>query len=117
MKKTIITICLLTTLVFAAKPTSYIKLTNLHGNINFNVANTEIVDGNSVTTYIPMVVNLDCLAETADGGRKGVRVTKNVGTPTEEKLEGKDLYDALPVWAQPLLKDLYLEAINENVEQ
>lgn len=112
MKKVILAVLIvaIASMGYCAKPTSYITITNLHGNINFNVQ-----DEND--EYIPMVINVDGVAKTAEDGRKGVSITKEIGTPSPTKLEGKDLYDALPAWAQPALKDLYLEAIDEDVSQ
>jgi len=92
----------------AGKPTNYDNVDNIHGNIRFNV---EI----SSWQFSPMVVNLDGTAITDDGGRRGIRVEKNVGTSTTTILIGKDLYRELPTWARPLLKELYQEALDEDL--
>lgn len=107
-----LTVVLLAVPAFADKPTTYTELTKIHGNILFNV----IVRGpGEEIKYMPMVVNLDGVAKTQDGGLKGVKVIKTVGTLSDTPLYGKDLYDALPTLVQPLLKDLYLEALAEDV--
>ena len=98
---------------FADKPTSYVELETIHGNINFNVS-TKVGED---TKYIPLVINLDGVAVTSDGGRRGVRIIKTIGTLTDVPLKGKDLYNAMPSWAKPALKELYLEAINADVTQ
>lgn len=94
----------------AEKPAIYNMLTNLHGNIKFNVPT-------SSDTYIPMVINIDGTARDDLGGRRSVSIIKEVGEETEVKLEGKNLHDALPLWAQPLLKNLYLSAIGDDISQ
>lgn len=109
----ILFIALSFSIALAGVNTSYDILDNLHGNINFNVPRSDITSGN--TTYIPMVVNLDGTAKTSDGGKKGVKVIREIGSVSNTTLEGKDLYLALPTWARPMLKELYQEAIDLDV--
>lgn len=94
----------------ADKPTNYVKCGRVTMEIEFNVEDED-------SLYVPIRVNADAPVYTEDGGLKRMRVWRDYGTPAEDRYTMKQIYQLLPAQLQTVLKDLYLEAINEDVSQ
>lgn len=120
MKKIIglvLCLCVLCSVASAGIDTSWNTIAEPHGNLKFNVD----VGTREAPDYYPLQVKLDVPIKTADGnGKRQVTILKNVGTnrPTPfvfSTMEGlKEVYQALPVFAQGAFKEAVLAGINED---
>ena len=111
-------LCLLTPFAYAEKPTNYVTVKDVRLLLAFNVERpTTTTEGEMVMYYLPIYIQIVGQAVTSDGGTKGVRQAKELGTPSLTPLTNKQLYQLLPAQLQGLFKDLIQDAINENVTE
>lgn len=110
----ILGILLITSISYGAKTISYDRLENPQVVIFFNVKKNI----NGVNKYIPIYIQMGGTAISSDGltGRN-VRVEREVGGQLDAPKTNKEIYNMLPNPVNQIFKDMFLEAISEDVSQ
>lgn len=106
-----------TDLIFAApgKLTEYTTIRNIWAKVEFNVGIGYNLQ--QEMEYVPMRIIMYGIADDSLGGKRRIKVVEDVGDASTTPYEGKVLYNNVPALVKGMLKDLYLEAIDEDLDQ
>jgi hypothetical protein len=110
----ILALVILTSIVFAAKVETFDRLSNIKGEIRYNVKVRNVTS--SSWEYVPAIIKHKASGKSNEGSYKPVEDIIRIGEVSNTTLEGRDLHQALPAYLRKPVKNLYLE-LDEDVSQ
>ena len=100
--------------VYAEKTITFNKMSNYGGRIFFNVPRE--IEGNvTVTEYYPFAIQLWGKSLGTGGVSSTSSKTQVFGTPSNTTYTPKELYQIAPNFVKPLMKDLWIEILDDDL--
>ncbi len=109
----ILAFVIVSSIALAERVETFDRLENIRATIRYNVRVRNVTSRE--WEYQPAIIRHEARGKSIEGSYKPVEDIIPIGELSNTTLEGRDLFQALPAYLRKPIKNLHIEALNEDV--